>query len=36
MAEIWLAATGGRTHIDALLASGEAPVDRAKAALNSS
>jgi uncharacterized protein (UPF0276 family) len=31
MAKIWLAATGGRTHINALLVSGEADVDRLKA-----
>jgi uncharacterized protein (UPF0276 family) len=31
MTEIWLAATGGRAHIDTLLASGEADVDRLKA-----
>ena len=31
MTRIWLAATGGRAHINALLASGEADVDRLKA-----
>ena len=31
MTDIWLAITGGREHIDALLASGERDVDRFKA-----